>query len=134
MLRRLVPVFLAALVLSGCGQGSSSDTGDFSGEEGAVAEVVGELGDSATRGEGAAVCDNLLSERLQEEVADETSCVSEVEKAFEDADGFIVEVREVAVEGVQATAEVRSEQVPEDVTSTFSFVKENDDWRIDSFG
>lgn len=135
MLRRAVPAVLLALALSGCTQGATSDTGDFSGDEGAVAEVVGELSNSATRGEGAVVCEDILSERLAEAVTEEdSSCISEVEKAFDDADGFIVTVEDVTVDGVQATAEVSSEQAPDDVTRTFSFVKEDDDWRIDSFG
>ena len=40
----------------------------------------------------------------------------------------------ITADGAEATAEVSSKQVGEDVTRTFSLVKEDDEWRIDSFG
>lgn len=132
--------FALALTLAGCGAAQTGDTGDFSGDEGRIAELVGELSTAATGGDEANVCSDLLSERLVEAIigpeADDVSCASEVEKAFRDADGFIIDVEDVTIgtDGNEATAEVTSEQVGEDVTRTFSFIKEDDEWRIDSFG
>ena len=134
MTRRALPALLFALVLAGCTQAPTSDTGDFSGEEGEVAALVGDLSEAATRREAAAVCDDVLSERLREEVAGDSSCIDEVEKAFEDADQAVIDVEEVTVDGTEATAEVSSEQQGEDVRRTFRFVQEDDEWRIDSFG
>ena len=134
MRRRAAPVVLIALALSGCTQQETGDTGDFDGEQARVAELVGELSDAATRGEHAAVCDDILSPELQRTVAGEESCISEVEKAFDDADQAVVDVEEVTVDGEQATAVVSSEQVGERVRRTFSFVKVDGEWRIDSFG
>lgn len=133
---RCFVAFVLALAVTGCGSARTGDTGDFDGEEARVAAVVGELSSAATGGEEARVCDDLLSERLAEEVAEDASCVSEVEKAFEDADGFLIDVEDVTIAegGTEASAEVSSVQVGEDATATFSLVKEDDDWRIDSFG
>lgn len=138
-MHRLV-AFVLALTVAGCGAAQTGDTGDFKGEEGAVADVVGELSTAATAGEESTVCSDLLSARLVDEITgtetDDLSCSGEVEKAFRDADGFIIDVDEVTIggDGNEATAEVSSKQVGEDVTRTFSLVKEDDEWRIDSFG
>ena len=141
MPRRLAPALLLALALAGCGQAASSDTGDFSGEEERVAEVVGDLSSAATQGEEATVCDDILSAALQRDIAGvegdepaDESCPSEVEKAFDDADEMVIDVDDVTVQGERATAEVSSEQAGGRVTRTFEFVKEDDEWRIDSFG
>lgn len=142
-MRRLALPALAAVALAGCGQATTGDTGGFSGEEARVAEVVGDLTSAATRGEEARVCDEILSADLQREIAGadgdepaDESCVSEVEKAFDDADSAVIDVDEVTIapSGDEATAVVSSEQVDERVERTFSFVRENGEWRIDSFG
>ena len=138
-MHRLI-AFALALTLAGCGAAQTGDTGDFTGDEGQVAGLVGELSSAATAGEESVVCSDLLSDRLVDEIigseTDDVSCTSEVEKAFRDADAFIVDVEDVTIgEGAtEATAVVSSAQVGEDITRTFSFVKEDDEWRIDSFG
>jgi hypothetical protein len=134
MLRLAAPAVALALLFGGCTQQPTSNTGDFSGEEGRVADVVGNLTDAASKGDQATVCSNLLSADLQRDVAGDQSCISEVEKAFEDADAAIIDVDDVTVDGDTATADVSSEQGNDRVRRTFSFVKENGEWRIDSFG
>jgi hypothetical protein len=134
MLRLAAPAVLIALALAGCTQQQSSDTGDFSGEEAKVAGLVGDLSDAAAKGDDNAVCSDILSATLQEEVAGDESCISEVGKAFDDADATVIDVDDVTVTGEKATAEVSSKQLDGRVTRTFSFVKEDGDWRISSFG
>ena len=132
---RVALILALALALAGCTQQQTTDVGDFSGDEADVAQVVADLSDAATRGETNTVCNDILSVRLQKAVTEEdSSCDNEVEKAFDDADGFTIDVDDVTIEGTQATAEVSSEEVGDDVKRTFSFVKEDDEWRIDSFG
>ena len=131
--------FVLALTLAGCGAAATGDTGDFTGEEGDIAELVGELSSAATSGEEQVVCNDLISTDLRDTIIggdEELSCDGEMEKAIRDADGFLIDVEDVTIEegGTEATAEVTSEQVGDDVTRTFSFVKEDDEWRIDSFG
>ena len=134
MRRLAAPAAVIALALSGCTQQDTSDTGDYSGEEARVADLVGELSDAAARGEHATVCDDIMSAELQRTVAGDGSCIGEVEKAFDDADQAVIDVEEVSVDGEQATAVVSSDQTGEPVRRTFSFVKEDGEWRIDSFG
>lgn len=131
--------FALALTVAGCGGAATGDTGDFTGDERDIAELVGELSSAATSGEEQVVCNDLISTDLRNTIiggAEELSCDGEVEKAIRDADGFLIDVEDVTIEagGTEATAEVTSEQVGDDVTRTFSFVKEDDEWRIDSFG
>jgi hypothetical protein len=120
-------------VLGGCTQQTTASN-DFTGSEKAVAQVVIDLSEDAQRGRQADVCGQILSERLQKAVAGDSSCDSEVKKAFEDADAAQIEVDDVSISGDRATAEVHSEDRKEDVTRTFELVRENGDWRIDSFG
>jgi hypothetical protein len=131
--------FALALTVAGCGSAATGDTGDFPGEEGDIAELVGELSSAATSGDEQVVCNDLISTDLRNTIIggdEELSCDGEMEKAIRDADGFLIDVEDVTIEegGTEATAEVTSEQVGDDVTRTFSFVKEDDEWRIDSFG
>jgi hypothetical protein len=133
---RMYPiVLLSALVLgaTGCTQQQSASN-DFTGAKKAVAQVVLDLSSDASRGRQADVCGNLLSKRLEKSIAGGSSCNSEVKKAFEDADQSTIEVDEVTITGDKATAMVSSEDRDEKVKRTFELVREDDSWRIDSFG
>ena len=125
----LIPV----LLLAGCTQQPAASN-DFKGSEKDVAQVVLDLSEAAQRGSHADVCGEILSERLQKAVAADESCVSEVKKAFEDADGAQLEVDDVSIEGETATVDVHSEDPGENAEATFRLVREDDEWRIDSFG
>jgi stress response protein SCP2 len=128
-------VLLGALALgaAGCTQQQSSSN-DFKGAEKSAAQVVLDLSSDASRGRGANVCDELLSARLEKAVAGDSSCISEVKKAFEDADNATLEVEDVTINGSKATVEVSSDDRDETVKRTFDLVREDDSWRIDSFG
>lgn len=128
-------VCLSAVVLgaAGCTQQQSAKN-DFTGAKKAVAQVVLDLSSDASRGRQADVCKSLLSEALEKSVAGDSSCISEVKKAFEDADQSKIEVDAVTITGDTATAEVSSEDREETVKRTFKLVREDGDWRIDSFG
>jgi hypothetical protein len=124
---------LAALVLGGCTQQPTASN-DFEGDEKAVAQVVLDLSDDAQRGRQAHVCGEILSEALREKVAGDSSCDREVEKAFDDADTALIEVDDVSITGETATAVVHSEDRGKEIRRTFELVREDGDWRIDSFG
>ncbi len=129
---RTVPLLLA-LLLVGCTQ-QSTTSNDFTGPEKPVAQVVLDLSSDAQAGRHSDVCGNLLSERLEKEVAGDSSCVDEVKKAFEDADDARIEVDDVTITGDNATAVVHSDDREEEVQRTFELVREDGGWRIDSFG
>ncbi|MEA2124644.1 MAG: hypothetical protein QOI80_1426, partial [Solirubrobacteraceae bacterium] len=88
----------------------------------------------AQRNREADVCDDVLSERLQKAVAGDSSCISEVKKAFEDADTATIDVDDVTITGSTATAAVSTEDRGTPVKRTFKLVRESGGWRIDSFG
>jgi len=130
---RLPLVLLAALLLAGCTQQPTASN-DFEGPEKAVAQVVLDLSEDAQRGRQAHVCGEILSERLQRSVAGDSSCDSEVKKAFEDADAAQIEVDDVTITGDRATAVVHSDDREKEVRRTFELVREDGGWRIASFG
>ena len=134
---RLIAVALtvsAALALGACG--ATSTAGDFTGEEETVATVVEDLQRQGEKGEAAAICDDLLTEALQEKVkAGTASCAAELKKALEDADAFELEVQDVSISGTTATAKVKGvDENDAGIVRTLDLEKVGDDWRIDSFG
>jgi hypothetical protein len=124
---------MVAGAATGCTQQRTASN-DFKGDEKDVAQVVLDLSSDASRGRAAEVCDDLMTARLQKSVAGDSSCISEVKKAFEDADEATIEVDDVTITGSKATAVVSSEDRKERVKRTFELVREDDGWRIDSFG
>lgn len=131
---RLLAAVAVALPLAGCTQQPKTSTSDFKGEEKAVAEVVAELSDDATKGRETHTCGEVVTPRLQRAIASGASCPSEVKKAFEDADTADLEVEDVTIQGTRATARVSTQDRDTDVERTFRLVRVDDDWRIDSFG
>ena len=134
MRRSLLPLtVVAGLALAGCGPQSSGST-SFTGAEKPVAQVVTDLSGDAQRGKEADVCSKVLSKRLVKAVAGDTSCASEVKKAFEDADSTKIEVDDVHISGDSATVNVHTTDRGKDVKRVFRLVREDGGWRIDSFG
>ena len=132
-MRRAVAILLVLPALAGCTQ-TSAATENFEGEEKRIAQVVVDLSDDAARGKQAEVCDQRLSTALRDKVAGDGTCAEELEKAFGDAGGAVLEVEDVTVTGSTAIARVSSEDRDRTVTRSFKLVKESQRWRIDSFG
>lgn len=134
-MRVLVPVLLgAATLVAGCTQQQPSSTGGFRGDEKAVAQVVADLADDAARNKQSHTCGEILSPRLEKAVAGDSSCPSEVKKAFEDADAAKLAVDDVTISGQTATAVVSTKDRDTTVKRTFKLIKAGGSWRIDSFG
>jgi hypothetical protein len=129
---RLSLALAAALLLAGCTQRTTASN-TFKGTEKAVAQVVLDLSEDAQRGRQADVCGQILTDRLQQAVAGDSSCDSEVKKAFEDADVTQIEVDDVSISGNRATVDVHSDAGDKTVRRTFGLLRENGEWRIDSF-
>jgi hypothetical protein len=124
---------IAALVLGACGEASTA--GKFTGEDETVATVIEDLQRNSERGEADQICDDLLTEALQETVKDgSSSCAAELKKALDDADAFDLEVQDVTVSGTTATAKVKGPDEGDGVLRTLELEKVGDAWRIDSFG
>jgi hypothetical protein len=121
-----------ALGAAGCGAASTS-SGSFEGARGDVAQVVTDLSSAGRRKDADKICTDLLSRSLQQRMRAGTSdCVSEVDKAADDADDFELSVRSVAVTGDRAQAQVR--QGADGPVTRFTFVRENGSWRISGLG
>ena len=117
------------VVLAGCGATGSS-AGDFQGAEAEVATTIEDLQKAATDGEERRICMQLLSAELARSAGD---CNAVVEMALDEADTNELTVEDVRVSGDKARARVQT-GTREQQTETFELVRENDSWRISSFG
>jgi hypothetical protein len=127
-MKRAAAGLVALLFLAGCGAGQASWEERFKGAEREVAAQVEELQAAGNADEPEKICAEILSRRLVTELeAAGTTCNEEMDKAIQDADDFELDVREVTVEGNQATVQVR--RGADGPTATFEFVRENGQWR-----
>jgi hypothetical protein len=123
----------AAFALSACGQASTG--GKFTGEDEVVATVVEDLQRSGEQRKADDICNDLLTQALQDEVkAGSSSCAAEMKKALDDADAFELAVQDVTVSGARATAKVEGADEGDGIIRTFELEKVGPDWRIASFG
>jgi hypothetical protein len=130
----IMATLLTALPLAGCTQTTSSN-GGFRGEEAAVAQKVADLADDGRKKRAADICGDVLAKPLVDQVAAAgSSCAAEMKKAIDDADGFQLDVTDVTVTANRATAKVQSRDRGQNVTRTFSFIREDGGWRISDFG
>jgi hypothetical protein len=127
-----LPLLVAALA-SGCAASSSS--GEFSGDEKQVADVVERLQSAGSKGDAKAVCDEVLAKALRDKMqAPGSNCEQEIDKALTDADDFDLEVEDVTVNGSQATARVTGRVDGADRVREFQFEREGSEWRATSLG
>jgi hypothetical protein len=126
----LLAALLAALVLAACGAGADA-TGDFEGTEADVAQVLEDLQTAAQEDEPGRVCRNLLATTFVRSLGEAgVDCRRAVTLALDDADGFDLEVRDISVNGTQATARVASGTGESAEQGTVRLVREGDNWRI----
>jgi len=127
-MKRFAPALLVLLAVSGCAQAEPSSVEQFSGAEAQVAQKVEDLEQAGKTGNPDDICSEILAKELVDELkAGGTDCVTEMQKAIEDADDFDLEVRDVSITGETATARVqRGEDGP---TETMQFTREGGQWR-----
>lgn len=134
-MRRTALIAVAfALPLSACGAAQSpSSANEFQGEQAAVAEVVDELAAAGRAGDAEKICAEILAKQLVDELKSAGGdCVTEMDRAIDDASDFNLKVRSVKVNGDTATAQVR--QGDDGPTATFTFIKEGGGWRASALG
>jgi hypothetical protein len=134
MRRAVLIAALLALAATGCGTTETSDSAnEFKGEQAAVAEVVDRLAAAGKAGDAERICTDVLSKQLVTELKSAGGdCVSEMDRAIDDASDFNLTVRSVKVNGPNATAQVRQGDAGE--IATFTFVKEGGGWRASALG
>ena len=132
MHRALVVLLVLPLAACGAAKQSSSDS-KFSGEQAKVAQVVDDLAAAGRGHKPATICSDILSKQVVAELKSAGGdCESEMKSAIEDATDFDLQVRSVKVTGNSATAQVR--QGDKGQVLTYSFVKENGNWRASALG
>jgi len=130
-MKPLLAVAAASLALAGCGASDESSSEQFQGAEREVADKIEDL-QSAGEGRNAEdICSDILSRQLVDELeAAGANCADEMDKAIEDSDEFDLEVRDVSVQGNEATARVQ--QGDDGPETTMEFVREAGQWRATS--
>lgn len=128
---RLLLAALALVALAGCGATQESSLDRFQGPEREVAQKIEDLQQAGEGRNPEDICSDILARSLVEQLeAAGTTCAEEMRKAIEDADDFELDVRDVTVQGAQATARVqRGDDGP---TTTMRFARENGQWRATS--
>jgi hypothetical protein len=130
-MKRLLAVAAASLALAGCGSSDQSSVEKFQGAEREVADKVEELQSDGEGRKPEDICSEILSRRLVDELqAAGANCADEMKKAIEDSDDFDLEVRDVTVNGNEATARVQ--QGDDGPETTMEFVREGGQWRATS--
>jgi len=134
MRRAALIAALLALAATGCGASQTSDSAsEFKGEQAAVAELVDQLAAAGKAGDAEKICADILSKQLVTELKSAGGdCVTEMDRAIDDASDFNLTVRSVKVNGPTATAQVRQGDAGEN--ATFTFVKEGGGWRASALG
>jgi hypothetical protein len=132
--RRALIVVALALPLTACGASQTSNSAsEFKGQQAAVAELVDQLATAGRAGDAEKICTEILSKQLVAELKGAGGdCVTEMDRAIDDASDFDLTVRSVKVTGDTATAQVR--QGDTGTTATFTFVKEGGGWRASALG
>ncbi|HEX4691687.1 MAG TPA: hypothetical protein VH276_13420 [Solirubrobacteraceae bacterium] len=135
----MVPRFLtvvlvaAALGVAGCTSSTGTTSGQFSGAQGDVAQVVSDLAKDGQRKDAQKICSDILARELVDKLNQAgTSCGQEMDKAIADADDFDLSVQKVTIKGSSATAVVRRGK--DGPTATFRFVREGGKWKATDFG
>jgi hypothetical protein len=110
MVARILTVVLvaAALGVAGCTSSTGSTSGQFSGAQGDIAQVVSDLAKDGQRKDAQKICSDILARELVDKLNQAgTSCGQEMDKAIADADDFDLSVQKVTINGSSATAVVR---------------------------
>ncbi len=129
----LAIVVALALGLSACGAQPTASESEFEGEQQEVAKVVDELAAAGSAGNAERICTEILAKQLVAELKSAGGdCVTEMDRAIEDASDYDLRVKSVKVTGNNATAQVT--QGKAGAVATFSFVKEGGSWRASALG
>ncbi len=131
---------VAALVLAGCaGSKSSNSASDFNGAQKDVATTVEDLQSAAKDKDGAKICRDLITVKLQQQIATAATgkgCADAVDDAVKDTDAVDLTVKSVAIKGATATAVVRENTSDKgtDRSRTMTFEQQAGRWKISDLG
>jgi hypothetical protein len=135
--RLLTALVLAALaaVPAACAPSSGSDdsSGDFRGDQRAVATTVEDLEQAASDNDEDKICRDLLAPELVRRLAAAgNGCPAAVDAAIQNADSIGIDVKSVRINGNRATAQVVLDIGDDDRTETITLIRARPSagWRI----
>lgn len=132
----LLTAFLLVALLGGCGaSGTSKNTGDFKGDEKAVAQVVDDLSRAASKRDAKAICNEVFAPALAGQLRrGSDDCRAIVKEQLKDADVYKLDVKSARVTATTASASVQSQVNGDDDLKTLRFVREGRAWRLAGLG
>lgn len=137
----LPPVFLAVVLMApgACGQGSSTNTDDFSGAEKDVAEAVYDFRDAVAKRDEGKICDSYFTSELRDEIVRVSkgtdrgsTCAKAIEDSIQDIDATDIEIPKdgITISGTTATVKYKTDLTQgDDPTNTLTLTNERG-WRI----
>jgi len=105
------------------------NTGNFKGDQKAVAQTLSDLADAARKKDGGRACSQLLSKAIVDSFG--RDCAKTMKDQFDDADTFKLDVKAIDVQGDRATARVSSDFNGTSRETTMNLVRESGGWRVD---
>ena len=129
-------LLLPALAVAGCTSSSKDSSGDFQGEQQAVAKAVEDLQKAGRAKDAEEICQKRLAPALVKSIAAaaKDDCQSAVDDALDDADTFELTVQKVTVDGTTAVATVKSEAGDQDRVDRLELVKDRGAWKVATLG
>jgi len=139
--RPATSLLLAAVLALGaaaCGtepQASTTEAGEFTGEEQRVATTIEDFSEAAGKQDTEQICADLLAAPLVQRLGG-GRCADELKASLRDtnASDLIVPARGIRITGQEATARVVTELGEDDATDTVGLVRERGRWRIAEIG
>jgi hypothetical protein len=127
--RHGLALLLVAAILAGCGGDEGPNEQRFDGEGSDIAAVVDELQRYARLNDGASICEELLTPRLESEIerTSELACPERVNEQLGDADTTIT-VERIRVDGARAFATAKETNRK---LTALEFANRDGEWRID---
>lgn len=134
-MRPALVTLLLALVLAGCGAGSSDSAKDFKGQQKGVATAIEDLETAGRDDEPVKICSQLLARSLLTRLREAgTNCRTAVSQALDDADQFDLEVDSVRIAGTKATARVTSGSGDDEKQEPLQLEREGAAWKVATLG
>jgi hypothetical protein len=118
------------VVLSCAGCAGAVSTTKFSGEKRVIAQLISNFQGHASTGDEKAVCGQYLARALQTSLAKGRGCKKAVEEQLHEIDDFNLGIEAISIDGVKASAKVKSTFAGKQQLSTLLLVKEAGAWKI----
>jgi hypothetical protein len=126
----LLSVPLCGIAVAACG--TTLSTGNYRGEQRAVAQAIANLQADVTAGEQKKVCANDVSATVVKRLGGTKGCESTIKAQLGEIDNLETKIQslEVGAGGKTATVQVKTGYAGKPRLGTMSLVKEGSEWKI----